>query len=71
MTPHPYLYEKLIATRHAQIQHDLQQSHMLAHVGPRRTLVRSTVGSIGTLMIVLGSYLQRMGQRSGASFHSS
>ncbi len=70
MVPHPYLSEKLIATRHAQIQHDMQRSRRQAHVGQRRTLIRSTVGSLGTLMIVLGSYLQRMGQQSGASFHS-
>jgi hypothetical protein len=61
MIPHPYLYEKLIATRHAQIQHDMQQSRMQAHAEQRRTLVRSTVGSLGTLLIVLGSHLQRTG----------
>ncbi len=70
MTPHPYLYEKLLAAHHTQIQHDIQQSRVLAHVG-RRTLVQSIVSSLGTLMIVLGYYLQRKGQRSGASFHSS
>jgi hypothetical protein len=71
MTPHPYLYEKLIATRHAQIRHDMQQSRMQAHTGRRRTLVRSTAGSLGTLLIALGSQLQRTGPRSGASLHSS
>jgi len=71
MTPHPYLYEKLIAARHAQIQHDMQQSRMQAHAGKRRTLVRHTVGRLGTLLIELGSQLQRIGQRSEASLHSS
>ena len=71
MIPHPYLYEKLIATHHAQIQHDMQPSRMQAHAGQRRILVRSIVGSLGSLMIILGSYLQRTGQRSGASLHSS
>jgi hypothetical protein len=71
MTPHPYLYEKLIATHHAQIQHDMHQSRMQAHAVKRRTLVRSIVGRLGTLMIVLGSYLQRTAQRSGASLRSS
>jgi hypothetical protein len=66
-----YLYEKLVAKRHAQIQHDMRQIRMQAHTGQRRTLVRSTVGSLGTLMIELGSHLQRAGQRSGASLHSS
>jgi hypothetical protein len=67
MTSHPYLYEKLIATRQAEIQHDMQQSRMQAHARQRRTFVRSTVGSFGTLLIELGSYLQRTGQRSRAS----
>ena len=69
MTSHPYLYEKLIATRHAEIQHDMQQSRMLAHAG-RRTFVRSTVGSFGTLLIAMGYRLQRTGQQSGASLRS-
>ena len=67
MTPNPYLYEKLIATRQAEIQLDMQRSRMQAHAGQRRTFVRSTVGSFGTLLIELGSYLQRTGQGSGAS----
>ncbi len=71
MTPHPYLYEKLIATRYAQIQHDMQQSRMQAHAGQRPTLVRYTVGRLGSLLIEWGSHLQRTGQRSGASLHSS
>ena len=71
MTPHPYHFEKLIAERHAQIHHDMRQSRMLVHVGKRRTLLRSIVARLGTFMIVLGSYLQRTGQQSGASLHSS
>ena len=71
MTPHPYLYEKLIATHHAEIQHEMQQIRMLAHAGQRRTLVRLTVGRLGILLIALGSQLQWTGQRRGASLHSS
>jgi hypothetical protein len=71
MTPHPYLYEKLLAERHAQILHEMQQNRMLAHAGKRRMRVRHTVGRFGTLLIELGSQLRRIGQRSGASLHSS
>jgi len=71
MIPHPYLYEKLIATRHAEIQHEMQQIRMQAHARQQPTLVRLTVGRLGTLLIALGSQLQRTGQRSGASLHSS
>jgi len=70
MTPHPYVYEKLMASRHAQIQHEMQQIRM-ARAAQQRTLVRSTLDSLATLMIVLGSYLQRTTHRSRASLHSS
>ena len=71
MIPHPYLYEKLIASRHAQIQHEVQQIRMQAQVRQRRTLVRFTIGSLGRLLIVLGSYMQRTGQQNEASVPSS
>ena len=71
MIPHPYVYEKLIASHHNQIQREMQQIRMQAHVRQGRTLVRLTVGSLGTLLITLGSQLQRTAQRSGASLHSS
>ena len=71
MISHPYLYEKLVATRHAEIQHDMQQSRKQAHVGQRRTLVRYAVGRFGTLLRELGSQLQRTGQKGEASLHSS
>ena len=71
MTPHPYLYEKLLAERHAQILHEMQQNRMLAHAGQRRMLMRHTVGRLGTLLIELGSQLQRIEQRDGVSLHSS
>ena len=71
MTPHPYVYEKLIASRHAEIQHEMQQIRMLAQLRQRRTLIRFTVGSLGRLLIVLGSHLQQTGQRKEISFPSS
>ena len=71
MISHPYVYEKLNASRHAQIQHDMQQIRMRTDAMQQRTLVRFTVGSLGRLLILLGSHLQRTGQRSGASLHSS
>ena len=71
MIPHPDVYEKLIATRHAQIQHEMQQIRTLAHLRQRPTLMRSTIGSLGSLFIVLGSYLQQTGQQKEISFPSS
>jgi len=71
MISHPYIYEKLNASRQAQIEHDMQQIRMLAHVRQRQTFVRFTVGSLGRLLIVLGSYMQRTGQSNEASVPSS
>ncbi len=71
MTPHPYLYEKLIAARHAQIRYDMLHSRKLAHTGERPTPVRSAVGKFGTLLIAWGSHLQQIGQPSRVPLHSS
>jgi hypothetical protein len=67
MAFNPYLYQKLIAERHAQIQYEVRQSRVLAHAGRRHTLVRSSVEGLGTLLVELGSQLQR----SGAALRSS
>jgi hypothetical protein len=71
MTPHPYVYEKLIASRQTQIQHEMQQINMLAHLNQRRTFVQLTVGKLGKALIVLGSYMQRTGQPKKASAPSA
>ena len=67
MIPHPDDYEKLVASRHAQIRHEMQQIRMLAHVRQRPTLIRLTIGRLGRVLIVLGSYMQRTGQQNDAS----
>ena len=71
MIPHPYIYEKMYASRHTEIQKDMQQLRLAAQVGQRRTFVRFTVNSLGKLLIVLGSYLQHAGQQKEASLRTS
>lgn len=71
MASHPYLYEKLISTRYAQIEHDMRQSQVQTHPGQQQTLIRSTMNGLGTALIEIGSQLQRTGQRRGASVRSS
>ena len=71
MTPHPYIYEKLIADHHAQIQHEMQQIRLRTHARQRPTLVRFIVGSLGRALIVLGSHLQRTEQQKEASVRMS
>ncbi len=68
MSFNPYLYEKTIAERHSQIRHDMQQSHLLAEFSQKPTFVRSAVGRFGTLLVELGSQLERSGE---APVHSS
>jgi hypothetical protein len=63
----PDVYQKLVASRHAQILHEMQQLHMLAHVKQRPTFFQLTVSSLGRLLIVLGSYMQRTSQQKKAS----
>lgn len=67
MIPHPDVLEKLVASRHAQIQHEMQQIRMLTHVRQQSTLVRRTIGSLGGVLIILGSYLQRTDLQNDAS----
>jgi len=71
MISHPDIYQKLIASRHAQIQQEMQQIRMLAQVRHRRTLIRFTIGSLGRLLIALGSYMQHSEQQNEASLPSS
>ena len=67
MISHPDVFEKLVASRQAQIQHEMQHIHMLARVRQRPALVRLTIGRLGKVLIVLGSYMQRAGQQNEAS----
>lgn len=67
MIPHPDVYEKLVASRHAQIRNEIQQIRMLAHVRQRPSFVRLTIGSLGRVLIILGSYMQRTGQQNDAT----
>jgi hypothetical protein len=71
MTPHPYLYEKLIATRHAQILYDMQHSRGQVYAEERPTFVRYTISKFGSLLIEWGSHLQQTGRRNRAPLHSS
>ena len=64
MIPHPDVYEKLVASRHAQIRNEIKQVRMLARMRQRPTLVRRTIGSLGRVMIVLGSSMQQIGQQN-------
>ncbi len=67
MSNNPYLYEKLVATRQAEIRHAMQQSRKPAHSEQSPTFVENAADRFGTILIELGSRLQRSGQHHGAS----
>ncbi len=62
-----YLYEKMVATRHAEIRHDMQLSRKPAHIEQSPTFVERTADKIGTLLVELGSRQQRAEQRREAT----
>lgn len=62
-----YLYERMIATRQAEIRHDMQVCRRTARHEQSPTLAEHAAGKLGTLLIDLGSRLQRTEQPRGAS----
>ncbi len=71
MIPHPYIYEKMYASRHAEIQKEMQQARLAAQVGQKRTFIRLAAYTLGKSLIALGSNIQQMGQRKEASLRTS
>lgn len=67
MSNNLYLYEKMVATRHAEIRHDMQLSRKPAHIEQSPTFMEHVAGKLGTLLVELGSRLQRTEQRREAS----
>ncbi len=62
-----YLYEKMVATRHAEIRRDMQLSRKPVYIEQSPTLVAHSAGKLGTLLVELGSHLQRIEQRREAT----
>ena len=63
MSNNPYLYEKLVAIRHAEIRQSMQQSRRSAHAEQSSTFVENVADRFGTMLVELGSRLQRTEQR--------
>jgi hypothetical protein len=58
MAINPYLYEKLVATRHAEIRHAMRQSSKPARSKQSAAFVAHVADKLGTMLIELGSRLQ-------------
>ena len=63
MSNNPYLYEKLVAIRQAEIRHAMQLCRKPAHPERSPTFAEHAAGKFGTLLGELRSRLQRTEQR--------
>lgn len=62
MSNNLFLYEKMVATRHAEIRRDMELSRKPAHVEHSPTFVENAANRLGTLLVEMGSRLQRAEQ---------
>lgn len=62
-----YMYEKMVATRHAEIRRDMQLSRKPTYAEQSPTLVPYSAGKPGTLLVEPGSRLQEAEQRREAT----
>ena len=67
MSNNLYLYEKMVATRQAEIRRDMQLSRKPVHIEQSPTFVENAADRFGTWLVELGSRLQRTKQQQGAS----
>lgn len=67
MSNSPYLYEKLVATRHAEIRQAMQQSHKSTHAEKPSTFASNAADRFGTMLVELGTRLQRTKHQHKAS----
>jgi hypothetical protein len=67
MSNNLFLYEKMVATRQAEIRRDMQLSRKPVHVEQSPTFVENAASRLGTLLVEMGSRLQRVEQQREAS----
>ena len=53
-----YMYEKMVATRPAEIRHDIQLSRKHSHIEQSPTFVQHSAGRYGSLLVDSGNCLQ-------------
>lgn len=62
-----YMYEKMLATRHAETHHDIHLSHKPAYIEQSPTFMEHTAGKRSSLLRELDSGLQHTKQRREAT----
>ncbi len=65
MGPNMYLYEKAREAHYQDLQRETAESRLLAHL-PRHRLSRRVAGSLGVLLLKLGSWLKQFEQSHAA-----
>ncbi len=65
MGPNMYLYEKARESHYQDLQREIAESRLLANL-PRHPLSRRVAGSLGELLLKLGSRLKQFEQSHAA-----
>ena len=55
-----FLYEQLAVMHCQELHHRAEQRHLAAQASNQGNMLRFTVGKMGTLMVALGTRLQRL-----------
>ena len=63
MNPNMYIYEKLAAARHEELQSEVERYRMLASL-PRQRTGQHVIASFGVLLVKVGMRLKQL-ERSG------
>lgn len=62
-----HLYDKALAQHRQDLQHEIEQQRMLAHLPRhRRRLGRRAIGRLGVKLVALGSWMEQIEQRGEA-----
>ncbi len=55
-----FLHEQLTAMHRQELHHRAEQRHLAAQASNQGNMLRFTIGKMGTLMVALGTRLQRL-----------
>lgn len=65
MGPNMYIQERMIAEHQQQMQQEMEQQRLVAQLSHNNSFGRHVVGQLGTLLVVLGTRLERVEHRPG------
>ncbi len=63
MIPNIHMHEQLLFERAQERQREIEQRHLLAGLRkPRRSVLRHTIGNLGTFFVALGTRMKQVAQ---------